>query len=102
MENVRKHRNIKPLTTERRINYLVSKPKYHTTNFFTGNSLAKKMGKYIDEYINIVMNKPVYLGLSIFHLSKIVMYEFWYDYVRPNYDENGYFVIWIWTASLLI
>ena len=32
------------------------------------------------------MNKPVYLGLSILELSKILMYEFCYDYVKPKYD----------------
>ena len=35
MENVRKHRNIKLITTERKRNYLVSEPKYRTTKFFT-------------------------------------------------------------------
>ena len=35
------------------------------------------------------MNKPVYLGLSILDLSKNVMNEFWYDYVKPKYDENA-------------
>ena len=35
------------------------------------------------------MNKPVYLGLSILELSKILMYEFWYDYVMPKYSEKG-------------
>ena len=34
------------------------------------------------------MNKPVYLGLSILVLSKILMYEFWYEYVKPKYDEK--------------
>ena len=34
------------------------------------------------------MNKPVYLGLSILDLSKTVMYEFWYGYVKPKYGEN--------------
>ena len=37
------------------------------------------------------MNKPVYLGLSILDLSKIVMYDFWYDYVKPKYGENEKF-----------
>ena len=37
----------------------------------------------------ITMNKPVYLGLSILDLSKTVMYEFWYDYVKPKYGENA-------------
>ena len=35
------------------------------------------------------MNKPVYLGLSILELSKILMYEFLYDYVKPKYGENA-------------
>ena len=35
------------------------------------------------------MNKPIYLGLSISDLSKTVMYEFWYDYVKPKYSENA-------------
>ena len=38
----------------------------------------------------ILMNKPIYLGLSILDLSKIVMYEFWYSYVKSKYGENGY------------
>ena len=43
MENVRKHRNIKLVTTERRRNYLVSEPNYHTTKFFTENLLPIEM-----------------------------------------------------------
>ena len=84
MENVRKQRNIKLVTTERRRNYLVSEPNYHTTKFFIENLLAIEMRK-----TQILMNKPVYLGLSKLDLSKTVMYEFWYDYVKPNYDENA-------------
>ena len=34
------------------------------------------------------MNKPIYLGLSILEISKILMYEFWYDYVKPKYNDN--------------
>ena len=84
MENVRKHRDIKLVTTERRRNYLVSEPNYHTTKFFTENLLAIEMKK-----TEILMNKPVYLGLSILELSKILMYEFWYDYVKPKYGKKA-------------
>ena len=35
------------------------------------------------------MNKPVYLGLPILDLSKTVMYEFWYDYLKPKYGDNA-------------
>ena len=37
----------------------------------------------------IIMNRPVYLGLSILELSKILMYEFWYGYVKPKYGEKA-------------
>ena len=36
----------------------------------------------------MLMNKPVHLGLSIIELSKILIYEFWYDYVKPKYGEK--------------
>ena len=35
------------------------------------------------------MNKPICLGLSILELSEILMYEFWYDYVKPKYGEKS-------------
>ena len=44
-ENLRKHRNIKLVTAERRINYLVLEPNYHTAKFFTENLLAIQMKK---------------------------------------------------------
>ena len=34
------------------------------------------------------MNKPIYLGLSILEISKILMYEFWYDHMKPKYNDN--------------
>ena len=57
MENVRKYRDIKLVTTKRRIQYLVSEPNDDTINFFTENLLAIGMKKS-----QILMNKPVYLG----------------------------------------
>ena len=81
MENVRKHRNIKLETIERRRNYLISKLNYLITKFFTKNWLRIEMRK-------TQMNNSVYLGLSVLDLSKTVMYEFWYDYIKPKYSEN--------------
>ena len=80
MENV----DIKLVTTERRRNYLVPEPNYYTTKFFTENLLAIEMKK-----TEITMKKPVYSRLSILDLSKTVMYEFWYDYIKPKYGENA-------------
>ena len=90
MKNVRKHRNIKLVTTERRRNCLVSEPNYHTRKFFTENLLAIEMKKW-NKNPEIIMNKPVYLGLSILELSKILMYELWYNYVKPKYGEKAKF-----------
>ena len=84
IENVRKHRNINLVRTERRRYYLVSEPNYHTAKVFTDNLLTVKMKK-----TQITLNKPVYLGLSILDLSKAVMYEFWDDYVKPKYGEKA-------------
>ena len=47
----------------------------------------------------IKMNKSIYLGLSILEISKILMYEFWYDYMKPKYGDNVKFVIWILIVS---
>ena len=84
MENVRKSRNNKLRKTKRRRNYSVSEPNFHTTKFFTENLLTIEMRK-----IQMLMNKPVYLWLSILDLSKTVMCEFWYDYVKPKYGEKA-------------
>ena len=56
MENLRKYRDIKLATTESRKSYLVSKPNYHTTKFFTEKLLATQM-----KITQITMNKHVYL-----------------------------------------
>ena len=74
MANVRKHRDITLARTDKRKNYLVPEPNYHTAKCFTENLFAIKMIK-----TQILLNKPVYLGLSILDLSKTVMYGFWYD-----------------------
>ena len=60
MENVRKHRDIKLVTTDKRRNQLVSEPNYHTAKWFSGNLLETEMKK-----TKVKMNRPVYLGSSI-------------------------------------
>ena len=103
MENVRKHRDIRLVTTERRKIYLVSKPNYHTTKFFAENFSATEMKK-----TELNMNKPAYLGLSILRISKTVMHEFWYNYLRLKYDENaklcymdtGSFIVFVKTHDI--
>ena len=60
---------------------------HHTITFFTENLVA--IEKEQKEKRQILINKPVYLGLSIPGLRKILIYEFWYDYVKPNYGEKA-------------
>ena len=84
MVNVRRHRDTKLVTTVKRRNQLVSEPNYHTTKYFSENLVAIEMKK-----IKVKMNKPLYLGLSILEISKTLIYEFWYDYIKPKYEDNA-------------
>ena len=84
MENVRKHIDIKLVTTDKRRNQLVSEPNYRTTKYFSENLLAIEMKK-----TKVKINKPVYLGLTILEISKTLMYEFWYDYIKPKHQDNA-------------
>ena len=83
MENIRKHRYIKLVTTDKRRNKLVSEPNYHTMNYISEDLSIIEMNK-----TKVKMNKPIYVGLSILEISKLLMYEFWYDYMKPKYGEN--------------
>ena len=83
MENIRKHRDIKLVTTDKKRSKLVSEPNYHTINLISEHLSIIEMTK-----TKVKMNKPIYLGLSILEASKILMYEFWYDYMKPKYGNN--------------
>ena len=83
MENIRKHREIKSVTTDNKRSKLVSEPNYHTINLISEDLSIIEMKK-----AKVKMNKPIYLGLSILEISKILMYEFWYDYMKPKYGNN--------------
>ena len=83
MENIRKHRDIKLVTTDKKRSKLVSEPNYHTINLISEYLSIIEMKK-----TKIKMNKPIYLGLSILEISEILMYEFWYDYMKPKYNDN--------------
>ena len=77
MENLKKHVDIKKNRESKQKEckkYLVSEPNYHTTRVLTQKLLVIETKK-----TKILMTKPVYLGLSMLELSKILMYEFWYD-----------------------
>ena len=83
MENIRKHKNIKLVTTDKKRSNLVSEPNYHTSNLISEDLSIIEMKK-----TKVKMNKPIYLGLSILEISKILMYEFWYDYMKLKYGND--------------
>ena len=74
MENVRKHRDIKLVRTE---------PNYHTMNYISEDLSIIEMKR-----TKVKMNKPIYLGLSILEISKLLMYEFRCDCMKPKYGDN--------------
>ena len=84
MENVRKHSAIKLVKKDKRRNQLASEPNYHTPKYFSENVMAIEMKK-----TKVKMNKPIYLGMSILDISKTLMYEFWYDYIKPKYQDRA-------------
>ena len=83
IENIRKHRDIKLVTTDKRRNELVSEPNYHTMNYISEDLSITEMNR-----TKVKMNKPIYLGLSILKISKLLMHEFWYDYMKPKYGND--------------
>ena len=83
MENIRKHKDIKLVTTDKKRSKLVSEPNYHTINLISEDLSITEMKK-----TKLKMNKPIYIGLSILEISKILMYEVWYDYMKPKYGND--------------
>ena len=96
IENIRKHRNMKLVMTEEKYLRTVMKPNFKSGVLFGENLMGCEMGK-----IKVVMNKPVYLGQAILDLSKIVMYEFHYDYMVPKYGLENLKLCYIDTDSLV-
>ena len=96
MENVRNHRDIKLIVTNGRRKTLVSEPNFHTSKHFSEELMAIEMRK-----TKVTMNKPVYLGQAILDISKTLMYEFWYDYLKPKYDDKVK-ICYMDTDSLII
>ena len=83
IENARKHRH-KTCNKQSKKELFIARTILSYNKIFSENSLAIEMKK-----TQTFMNKPVYLVLSISELSKIVMYEFWYDYVKPKYRKKS-------------
>ena len=84
VKNVRNRRDSKLVTSDKRRTRLVSEPNYHSYKKFSEHLMAIEMKK-----IRAKMTKPLYLGMSILDISKILMYEFWYNYIIPKYGDKA-------------
>ena len=84
MENIRNRVNVKLVNTEEKFKKLVAKPNFISRKIFNENLVSVHMKK-----TSLTMNKPVYLGMCILDLSKIIMYDFHYNYIKPKYGEKA-------------
>ena len=84
MENIRNHRDIKLVTNNVRRKKLASEPNYHTCKHFSENLIAITM-----KQPRILMHKPVYIGQTVLGISKILMYEFWYDCIKAKHGDKA-------------
>ena len=105
VKNVKNHKDIKLITTKAKKNQLVSEVRCHTTQIISDNLLAIEMKK-----TQILVNKQVYVGLSILENGQIAMYEFCHDYVKLKYGgktklcymDADRFIVYIKTEGIYV
>lgn len=89
MENVEKRTDVKIVTHWENIGKrqgaraLLAKPNVHSTSTFSENMIAIQLKR-----VKIVYNKPLYLGFVVLELSKLLMYDFHYEYMKKKFNEN--------------
>ena len=84
MENIRNRVNVKLVNTGEQFKKLAAKPNYDGRKIFNENLVSVHMKK-----TSLIMNKPVYLGMCILDLSKIIMFDFHYNYIKPKYGKQA-------------
>ena len=85
MENMRNYIDVKLLTkwdslTRRQWD---AKPNFHSRNVFTENLIAVELRKF-----EVKFNKPIYVGMCIFNISKVCLYEFHHEYMLPLFRDK--------------
>ena len=81
--NVRKRRGIKLIVAEELRKKLTSEPNYESCKAFSDHLIAIEMRK-----TSVLMNKPIMVGQAILDKSKVLMYEFYHDYLKPKYNDK--------------
>ena len=84
IENIRKRVDVRLVNDRVKARKLVAKPNFNHLNIFCEKLIAIHMKK-----TSLTMNKPVYLGMCILDLSKTIMYEFHYNYIKPKYGDKA-------------
>ena len=85
MENIRNRVNVKRVTSEEQLRKLAAKPNFKgPPKIFNENLVSVHMKK-----TSLTMNKPVYLGMCILDLSKTLMFDFHYNYIKPKYGDKA-------------
>ena len=84
MENIRNRVNVKLVNSGEKFKKLVAKPNFISRKIFNENLVSVHMKK-----TSLTINKPVYLGMCILDLSKIIMFDFHYNYIKPKYGNNA-------------
>ena len=84
MENIRNRVDIKLVTDKKKARKLAAKPNFNHCNIFSEDLVAIHMKK-----TELTFNKPVYLGMSILDLSKTLMYDFHYNYIKQKYNDKA-------------
>ena len=96
MENIRRHRDIKLVNNKEDYLKQVMKPNFKGGVLKGADLMSCEMGK-----VKVKMNKPIYLGQAILDLSKTIMYEFHYDYMKQKYNELDLKLLYMDTDSLV-
>ena len=84
MENIRNRQEIKLCNSEEQVKSLIGKPNYKRRTIFSENLVAVHMN-----LTELIFNKPIYVGMSILDLSKELMYDFHYNYIKNNYESKA-------------
>jgi hypothetical protein len=84
MENLRKRTRIELVNKSDRLKYMCAKPSFKSFKIFNENLIAVHMAK-----TKLVLNRPIYVGCSILDISKILMYDFHYNYVKTKYEDKA-------------
>lgn len=96
MENIRNRLNMRIVCDARQLEKLIAKPEFVDRTIYSENLAAIHLKKKI-----IVFNKPIYVGMAILDLSKIVMYDYHYNVMQKKYDADKLKLAYMDTDSLL-